>query len=355
MLYTLSEQKYYSTTNKKRKGESAMIKKSDIINEVVCEMGTELDRVGQDKLKTLLLVKLHNFELISSETLPSVDVRDNEWVLKRYSIDLMASGREKSTIKQYLIIVRKFFNETGLNYTNTTGQDITDYLAIKQYKDKISLAYKCVLLSYISAFFAWAYRKHHIDEDIMRDVDKIKRPKKKKERLSDEEVARCKVVAKKDKRDSALLELMLSTGMRVGEICGLDIENIDFQNKRVIIWGEKSNEERTGFLSPDCKVALLNYIGDRTSGPVFIGKRGKGRLTKHTVEHISKSIAEKANCSTKATVHIYRKTFASVTYRRTSDILLVSKLLGHASTDVTIRHYLVDDIEVMESKMKMAA
>lgn len=332
-----------------------MTKKNDIINEVVCGMQEELNREGQEKLKVLLLVKLHNFELVSSETLPSVEVKDNEWILKRYSIDLMAAGREKSTIKQYLIVVRKFFSETGLNYTNTTGQDITDYLAIKQFQDKISPAYKCVLLSYISAFFAWAYRKHHIDIDIMRDVDKIKRPKKKKERLSDEEVARCKIIVKDDKRERALLELMLSTGMRVGEICNLDIENIDFQNKRVTIWGEKSNEERTGFLSSDCKVALQCYIGDRVSGPVFIGKRGKGRLTKHTVEHISKSIAEKASCSIKATVHIYRKTFASVTYRRTSDILLVSKLLGHASTDVTIRHYLVDDIEVMESKMKMAA
>lgn len=332
-----------------------MTKKNDIINEVVCGMQEELNREGQEKLKVLLLVKLHNFELVSSETLPSVEVKDNEWILKRYSIDLMAAGREKSTIKQYLIVVRKFFSETGLNYTNTTGQDITDYLAIKQFQDKISPAYKCVLLSYISAFFAWAYRKHHIDIDIMRDVDKIKRPKKKKERLSDEEVARCKIIVKDDKRERALLELMLSTGMRVGEICGLDIENIDFQKERVTIWGEKSNEERKGFLSPDCKVALLNYVGDRVSGPVFIGKRGKGRLTKHTVEHIAKSIAEKAGCSVKATVHIYRKTFASITYRRTSDILLVSKLLGHASTDVTIRYYLVDDIDSMESKMKRAA
>lgn len=332
-----------------------MLTKNDVINEVVCEMTEELNRVGIEKLKTVLIVKLHNFELVSSQTLPSVELRDNEWILQRYSIDLMASGRENSTIKQYVTIIRKFFHETGLNYTNTTGQHIMDYLAIKQYKYKISQSYKCVLLSYLSAFFAWAYRKHHIEIDIMRDVDKIKRPKKKKERLSDDEVARCKIVAKKDKRESALLELMLSTGMRVGEIVNLDIEHIDFQNRNVYIYGEKSNEERIGFLTPDCKAALIEYIGNRTSGPVFIGKRGRRRISKNLVEDISKNIAMKAGCAISATVHSYRKTFASITYRKTGDILLVSKLLGHASTDVTVKYYLVDDIEVMKHKMLMVA
>lgn len=327
--------------------------KNDVINEVVCEMNDCLNRIEIEKLKTVLIVKLHNFELVASETLPAVEVRDNEWVLKRYAIDLMASGREKSTVSIYLTVLRKFFTDTGLHYSQTKGQDITDYLAIRQFQDGISPAYKCVLLSYLSGFFGWAYRKHHIDVDIMRDVDTIKRPRKKKERLTDEEVARCKIAVKGDKRAFALLELMLSTGMRVGEIVNLNVENIDFQKDRVEIWGEKSNESRVGFLSPDCKVALQEYLGDRMEGPVFIGKRG--RLTNSSIQKIAKAIAEKANCHVKATVHIYRKTFASVTYRKTADLLLVSKLLGHASTDVTIKHYLVDDMATVESKIRMVA
>lgn len=326
--------------------------KSEFINDVACEMQSELDKIQLERLKVVMIVKLHDYELSAVETLPSTEVHDNEYIMKRYSIDMIASGREKSTIEQYLIALRKFFNETGLSYIAVTGQDITDYLAIRQFKDGISQSYKSTLLSYLSNFFKWAYRKHHIETDIMRDVDRPKHVKKKKDRLTDEEVARCRSVARTDVRERALVELMLSAGPRVSEIVSLNIENVDFRNDEIKLWGEKTNEYRTVYLSQDCKLALKEYIGDRTSGAVFIGTRGRGRMCENTIEEIAKSIAKRAECHCKATVHIYRKTFASIAYRKTGDVLLVSKMLGHASTDVTIQCYLVDDIEEMKYKLR---
>lgn len=332
-----------------------MFAKTDIINEVVAEMRCLLNAEQIEYLQVVMTVKMSGYELVASETLPSSELRDNTWILQRYSIDLLAAGKEESTIKQYLLVLKKFFEDTQLSYVSVTGQDVMDYLAIRHFQDKITQSYKAVLQTYISAFFGWAYRKHHVDIDITRDIDKIKRTRKPKDRLTDEEVAKCKAVAAVDTRTKALLELMLSTGMRVGEIENLNIEDIDFRNDTVRIWGEKSNEERTGFLTPDCKVALKNYIGERAAGPVFLGKRRQGRLKKKTLEDIAKDISTKAECHCKATVHVYRKTFASVTYRKTGDILLVSKLLGHASTDVTIKYYLVDDLGEMKYKMKKIA
>ena len=328
--------------------------KNDVINEVVMEMSEELGRESLDKLKVTLIVKLHNFELVSSETRPSVDVRDNEWILKRFIIDMTAMNLERSTINQYARTTKNFFQDTGLNYTNTTGQDIMDYLALRQYRDKISSSYKATILRYLRVFFAWAYKKHHIDNDILRDVDSVKFSKKKKERLTDEEVERCRFVAKCNPKSSALLELMLSTGMRVGEIAALKVEDLNFQTGEIRIWGEKSNKERIGFMSAPCKVALQRYLAGRTYGMVFEGKCNGG-VCNGTIEKVAKEIAESASCHVKATVHIYRKTFASVTYRKTNDILLVSKLLGHADTETTIKYYLVDDVDDMMYKMRKAA
>lgn len=73
--------------------------KTDIINEVVWEMSTELTREQQDRLKITFLVKMHDYELTEMTMLPAVDVHDNEWLLKRYVIDSLAADRKESTVK----------------------------------------------------------------------------------------------------------------------------------------------------------------------------------------------------------------------------------------------------------------
>lgn len=327
--------------------------KNDIINEVIVSMQDYINSEASEVLKNVLIVKLHGIEFTASETLPSTEVCDNEWAIKRFSIDMMAAGRRKSTIEQYMRTVKNFFDKTGLNYTNTTGQDVTDYLAIRQYQDKISNSYKSTLMKYIGAFFKWAYRKHYINEDVMRDVDRVNFKPKKKERLTDEEIEKCRYIVHGDAEKTALLELMLNTGMRVGEIEKLEVSDINFEENTIRIYAEKTDTVRYGILVPRLKVALKAYLKGRTSGTVF--QRRNGKMSKNTIELIAKKIANAAGCHCKATVHIYRKTFASVLYRKTNDVLLVSKMLGHASTEVTIKYYLVDDIDDIKYRVKKAA
>lgn len=97
--------------------------------------------------------------------------------------------------------------------------------------------------------------------------------------------------------------------------------------------------------------ALRTYTGNRAGDePLFISDRAPhGRLHKESMQKIAKGIATRAGITRlKATVHVYRKTFASVLYRKTKNILLVSKLLGHSKTDLTVQYYLIDDIEDMQ-------
>ena len=171
---------------------------------------------------------------------------------------------------------------------------------------------------------------------------------KKKERLTDEEIEKCRIVASKDLRESALFELMMSTGMRVGEISILRVEDIDFNENEVKIWGEKTSQERIGFLTPSAKIVLQRYLNGRTSGYVLTNIRNDNKVSITKLDMMAKKIAREAGCAVNATVHIYRKTFASVQYRKTGKILLVSKLLGHADTRTTIKFYLVDEIKDMK-------
>lgn len=77
-------------------------------------------------------------------------------------------------------------------------------------------------------------------------------------------------------------------------------------------------------------------------------KQNDNHMSKTKLEEMAKKIARNAGCTVNATLHVYRKTFASVLYRKTGNILLVSKLLGHADTRTTIKFYLVDEIKDMK-------
>lgn len=312
--------------------------KNDLINDVAAGLMMTLSQEQVDIVKALFIVKMQGYEIHEVNTLPSVEVADNDFILKRFSIDMLAKGLKESSIKAYLDIIKPFLLNTGINFTDVTSQHITDYLAIKKVTlnsngERNSQAYIAGICRVMFIFFQWAYKKHHIREDIMRDVDRIKTKQKKKDRITPEEMEVCRELLK-DNREKALFELMISTGMRVGEITKLRIEDIDFVNRKVSIHGEKTeNADREGYLSIKARNAIVKYIGNRTTGFVFRPIRNilpdDVAIGKGAIEDIAKKIGERAKVHCVTTVHIYRKTFASEKYRQTRNIKTVSILLGH--------------------------
>lgn len=331
--------------------------KNDIINEVISSLVFTLDKDHLELVKSTFIVKMQGYEIHELCTLPSTEVRDNDFIFKRFSVDMLAKGLKTSTIQNYMNLIKPFFDATGRNYRDITSQDITDYLAIRKIKPNAngkqnSQTYISNINRVLFVFFEWAYRKHHIDVDIMRDVDRIRPKQKRKERLSVEEIEACRDNVKND-RERALLELMLSTGLRVGEIARLKIEDIDFQNRKVhVLEGKTDNAERDVYLTIRARNALKRYIKDRWSGYVFRPTRNvlpdDEPITKGSIEKIAKEIGKRAGCHCQTTVHVYRKTFASEEYRRTGNVKYVSILLGHSSTAVTEKYYLVDDMKAIE-------
>ena len=249
------------------------------------------------------------------------------------------------------------FDATGKNYREVISQDIVDYLAVKKIKTNArgktnSQTYIANINRVLFIFFGWAYRKHHIDVDIMRDVDRMRSKQKKKERISMEEIEACRDGVKDD-RERALLELMLSTGMRVGEIAALKIEDIDFAKRKIHIReGKTENAERDVYLTIKARNAIKRYLKDRWFGYVFRPTKNSipdtSPMNKGTIQKIAKEIGGRANCHCVTTVHVYRKTFASEECKRTGDVKFVSILLGHSSTAITEKYYLIDDLKAIE-------
>lgn len=331
--------------------------KNDLINEVVASLSVTMSQEQADMVKAVFYVKMQGYDIHEANTLPSVDVVDNDYILKRFTIDMLAKGVKESSIKTYINAVRPFLDYTGVGFTEITAQHITDYMAIKKvsinaFGRKNTQNYVAGICRILFVFFQWAYRKRHIKEDIMRDVDRIRAKQKKKDRITPEEIEACRE-SLKDDRERALYELLMSTGMRVREAANLKIEDIDFTHRKISIHGEKSeNADREGYLSIRARNALRKYISERTSGYVFRPARNvlpaDKAISVGSIESIAKAIGKRAGVHCVTTVHIYRKTFASETYKRTGNIKMVSILLGHSSTAITEKYYLIDDMKDIE-------
>lgn len=338
--------------------------KNDLINEIISSLVSKLSGEELELVKATFVVKMQGYDIHELCTLPSTEVMDNDYIYKRFAVDMLAKGLKQSTIKTYMNYIRPFFDKLQKNYKEVTSQDIIDYMAILKISTnakgkKNSQTYIANINRVMFIFFGWAYKKHHIDVDIMRDVDRIRSKQKKKERLSQEEIEACRDNVKSTK-EKALLELMLSTGLRVGEIAKLRIEDIDFSKRKIHIpEGKSESAERDVYLTVKARNAVQKYIGNRCHGFVFRPDRQvidiNNQITPGTINKWTKEIGERAGCHCSTTVHVYRKTFASMEYRRTKDVKYVSILLGHSSTAVTEKYYLVDDLKEIEYQALYAA
>lgn len=333
------------------------ITKNEMLADISTNLVTYLDKEQVDMVKAVFMIKMQGYDIHAVDTAPEVQVLDIDAILQRFEKDMQAKGTKDSSIRTYKSTVNAFLKSTGAALTCITARHVTDYLADKRTEPNVhgrknSQTYISDIYRNLSVFFDWAYRKHHINEDIMRDVDRVRPKQKKKERLSVEEMEACRE-AVKDDREKALLELMFSTGMRVGEISRLRIEDMNLDKRRIYIPDGKSDtSERYVYLTIKARNALKRYIGDRKTGYVFRSNRKTldedTPLGKGSIEKIAKDIGKRAQVHCDATVHIYRKTFASEEYRRTGSVKYVSILLGHASTAITEKYYLVDDLKDVE-------
>lgn len=161
----------------------------------------------------------------------------------------------------------------------------------------------------------------------------------------------------KDKRGlrmRALMELLLATGMRIGEALSLDIADINWPNKEAMIVG-KGNKQRTVFLTDRAVYWLQEYLAKRndTNPALFITFGRLTRLTRFDLSKQFKHYAQKAGLTKRLTPHILRHTMATLMLNNGANLFDIKEMLGHSSIETTARHYLgTDKKTIKESHAK---
>lgn len=227
-------------------------------------------------------------------------------------------------------------------------------------------------LSAIRALFKYLYKKSLIGTNCASLVDTPKLHEKAIIRLDVNEVADLLDTAEQGSgmtatqrrfhdstklRDVAILSLFLGTGIRISELVGIDVNDIDFSRNEFVITRKGGNQETLAF-GPEVAKALSDYLEERnTVIPVtghenaFFLSLQRKRITPRAVENLVKKYAGIATPLKKITPHKLRSTYGTMLYQESGDIYLVADVLGHKDVNTTRKHYAA----MTEEKSRLAA
>ena len=270
----------------------------------------------------------------------------NKDIVDKYQIYLMSEKhKEENTVNSYLYDIIKyleFIEKFGKNYTNIKEENILAYLS-KLDNDKIKLSSLSRKIVSIKLFHKYLYKFYQIDNIAL----KISLPKTRKRLpniLSIEEIdllLDIKLITPYDYRNKAMLELMYATGLRVSELCSLELKDIDLSNNFVRCIG-KGNKERIVPYGEICSHFLKLYINEyRTllkkgylTENIFLNNHGK-KMTRQGFEFILNNICKDKKIEKKITPHMLRHSFATHLLNNGADLRSIQVMLGHSNLSTT--------------------
>jgi site-specific recombinase XerD len=204
----------------------------------------------------------------------------------------------------------------------------------------------------LSSFFTWLENENYVVRSPLRKIHKIKADKKIKETISDEGLERLRNACE-NQRDRAMLEILISTGMRVSELIGLDRADINFTERECVVFG-KGSKERTVYLDARAKIHIQLYLESRDDdNPALFVELLKphDRLGIAGTEIRMRELGKKAGVA-KIHPHKFRRTMATIAIDKGMPIEQVQRLLGHEKIDTTLMYAMVNQANVKNSHRK---
>lgn len=261
-------------------------------------------------------------------------------------------GCSERTIQYYRTTVEKLLEKIGTPVRRMSTEEIREYLANYQ---KINNCGKVTIDNIrrnISSFFSWLEEENYILKSPMRRIHKIKTKTTVKETISDEAIEKlrdgCECI-----RDLAMVDFLYSTGVRVGELVNLNIEDIDFEDRECVVFG-KGNKERKVYFDAKTKLHLQKYIDSRSdnNNALFVSLDSPyNRLQISGVEIRIRQLGRKQNL-TRIHPHKFRRSMATRAIDKGMPIEQVQKILGHSQIDTTMQYAIVNQNNVKSSHQK---
>lgn len=250
-------------------------------------------------------------------------------------------GCSEKTLAYYQNTIQAMISGIGKAAQQITTEDLRAYLTKYQNEHKISRVTIDNIRRILSSFFSWLEDEDYIVKSPVRRIHKVKTAKIIKETYTDEALELMRDNAP-SLRDLAIIDLLASSGMRVGELVTLNRDDINFAERECVVFG-KGDKERLVYFDARTKIHLQNYLGDRSddNSALFVSlKFPHDRLQIGGVETMLRELGRQLNL-TKVHPHKFRRTLATSAIDKGMPIEQVQQLLGHQKIDTTMHYAMV--------------
>lgn len=309
-----------------------------ITNDVVQQMLPYLNNAQIEKLQDVMEHILWNYDIVPS------DGKKQEQEQNYLSLFLQAKrveGCSEKSLKYYEKTIQKMLNGVGKTVKEIVTEDIRAYLTGYQKQRQTSKVTVDNVRRILSSFFSWLEDEDFIVKSPVRRIHKVKTAKVVKDTYTDEalELMRDNCTTT---RDLAMIDLLASSGMRVGELVTLNREDINFNERECVVLG-KGNKERLVYFDARTKIHLQNYFDARTDDnpALFVTlKQPFERLKIGGVETRLREMGRRLKIP-KVHPHKFRRTLATTAIDKGMPIEQVQQLLGHQKIDTTMHYAMV--------------
>lgn len=319
--------------------------KENLIADIEQQMLKHIDNSQLEILHHTLCVCLSNYEITEKDTSqePSVDYVEMFLSAKRIE------GCSEKSLTYYQKTIGKMLKTVEKTAKHITTDDLRGYLSNYQSQNSSSKVTIDNIRRILSSFFGWLEDEDYIIKSPVRRIHKVKTAKTVKETYSDEDLERMRDGCKK-LRDLAMIDMLASTGMRVGEMVTLNRDDVDFNERECVVVG-KGDKERVVYFDARTKMHLQSYLDSRTDDNAALFVTLKAPFERMKIGGIGVRLRELGTRLGVGKVHPhkFRRTLATMAIDKGMPIEQLQKLLGHQRIDTTLQYAMVK-----QSNVKMA-
>ena len=311
--------------------------KEQLIAEIQRQMLPYLNNEQQMILRSVLEKTLQNVTVGEG----TIDHPHDQNAVEAFITAKRIEGCSEKTLNYYQKTIQAMLSSIGRDANQVTTEDLRKYLTEYQVQRKSSKVTIDNIRRILSSFFSWLEDEDFILKSPVRRIHKVKTAKVVKDTYTDEALELMRDSCK-NARDLAIIDLLASSGMRVGEMVTLNRDDIDFNERECVVIG-KGNKERLVYFDARTKIHLQNYLNRRTdSNPaLFVAlKSPHERLKIGGVETLLRELGRRLNLP-KVHPHKFRRTLATSAIDKGMPIEQVQQLLGHQKIDTTMHYAMV--------------
>lgn len=309
-------------------------------NELLILLDKHLDANGLRDIEPKIEIILSNYEVEKRKTEIIAYGSDIPETVQIYIVSKKVAGLSDKTLYLYSIVLTDFFRTINKDPEKITANDIRVYLYRYQKEHGISNRTLDSKRTVICSYFGWMAAEEYIARNPALTIQPIKYERIHKKAMTQLELEQVRTSCT-TKREKAIVEMLYSTGCRVTELERLNISDVNFQTKEVMLYG-KGNKHRISYLNAKAEVALRDYLNarDDTNPALFVYERKPhSRLKKPGIELLIKNLMQRASgVTTHVTPHVFRHTTATTALDRGMGVVDVSRLLGHSRLETTMEY-----------------